>query len=115
MLADAEVYIPEIVIGELYAGAFWHTYLHQTTKYLDLYDAFRERYSNSLLQCDAVTGHIYGAIYAELKSKGQLIQQNDMWIAALARQHNLTLATLDRDFMRINALAVELFTSAGGR
>ncbi len=39
----------------------------------------------SLVRPNAETGQIYGAIRAELTAKGQPIQHNDIWIAALAR------------------------------
>ncbi len=102
-------YIPEVVIGELYYGAYWHAYLHQSTRYLDAYDAFFQRYGGSILYGTEETGHLYGAIYAELRSKGQLIQQNDVWIAALARQYGYTVATVDKDFERVSNLLVEIW------
>ena len=37
------------------------------------------------------------------------MQQNDMWIAALARQHELTLLTQDGDFTRVSSLDYELW------
>lgn len=94
-------FVPEIVLGELYSGAYWFAYVHNSTKYLDRYDEFRRRYQHALLSCDADTAPFYGAMYAELRSKGQLIQRSLVWIAALARQHGLTLATIDGDFSRL--------------
>jgi len=38
---------------------------------------------------------------------GSPIPENDMWIAALAQQHHLTLATRDRHFDNIEGLFVE--------
>lgn len=93
--------IPRIAVGELYAGAYWYAHLHNSTKYLDLYDDLLRQHRDRLLDIDGVTIHYYAAIYAELRSKGQLIQTNDIWIAALARQHGLTLATIDGDISRI--------------
>lgn len=109
-LASAQtVQVPEIVFGELYFGAYLYAHKHNNTKLLDRYDAFRQRYGSRLLQCDLDTAQIYGAIAAELQVRGQAIQQNDMWIAALARQRGLTLATLDSDFTRISGLQVEIW------
>lgn len=107
--ATSVFYVPEIVLGELYSGAYWYAYLHNSTKYLDQYDEFRRRYQRALLPCDADTTQFYGAMYAELRSKGQLIQTNDLWIAALARQHGLTLATIDGDYARLQDFAFELW------
>lgn len=99
--AAAVFFVPEIVLGELYSGAYWFAHVHNSTKYLDRYDEFRRRYHRALLPCDADTAQFYGTMYAELRSKGQLIQTNDLWIAALAREHGLTLATIDGDFSRV--------------
>jgi len=107
-IADA-VYIPTIVLGELYGGAYWYAHLYHSAKLLDLYDGFFRNHQNAIVQCNSDTTTIYAAIYAELRSKGQLIQQNDMWIAALARQYNLTLLTKDKDYQRISNLAIELW------
>lgn len=96
------LYIPNIVLGELQFGAYWYAYLHQSRKYLDMYEDFYRLFYQSILYSNTETASIYGAIQAELKSRGQLIQQNDTWIAALARQYQLTLLTRDRDYERIS-------------
>lgn len=98
------------MLGELYFGAYLYTYRHNSTKFLDIYDAFYMRYCNEILYCDDETARIYGAISAELTAKGGIMQQNDMWIAALSRQYNLTLATMDSDFQRIPGLSFVLFS-----
>ena len=107
--AARRVQVPDIVFGELYFGAYVYVHKHNNTKLLDLYDDFRRRFGAQLLQSDLDTAQIYGAIAAELRVKGQVIQQNDMWIAALARQYGLTLATLDSDFTRVSSLQVDLW------
>jgi tRNA(fMet)-specific endonuclease VapC len=38
---------------------------------------------------------------------GQPIPENDIWIAALARQHELTLVTRDKHFADVESLVVE--------
>jgi tRNA(fMet)-specific endonuclease VapC len=50
----------------------------------------------------------YGAIRAELEAKGQLIGNNDLWIAAHAMASGLTLVTNnEREFRRVRGLKVE--------
>jgi predicted nucleic acid-binding protein len=49
-----------------------------------------------------------GLFRAELDAKGQIIQPNDMWIAALTRQYGLILLTRDRDFVRVSCLSFEV-------
>jgi tRNA(fMet)-specific endonuclease VapC len=50
----------------------------------------------------------YGTIRAELERKGQMIGNNDLWIAAHARAAGLTLVTNnEREFRRVRGLRVE--------
>jgi len=44
------------------------------------------------------TTHYYAEISLELKRKGKRIPTNDIWIAALCRQHRLPLFGRDRHF-----------------
>jgi tRNA(fMet)-specific endonuclease VapC len=44
-----------------------------------------------VLPCDQLTAEIYGQVKSELKAKGNPIPENDLWIAAIARQYSLTL------------------------
>jgi predicted nucleic acid-binding protein len=44
------------------------------------------------------TTHHYAAIYAQLRRKGTPIPTNDIWIAALALEHNLILYSRDAHF-----------------
>ena len=44
------------------------------------------------------TSHYYAEISLELKRKGKSIPSNDIWIAALCRQHSLPLVSRDRHF-----------------
>ena len=39
-----------------------------------------------------------------LKEKGRPIPENDIWIAAIAQQHNLILVTLDDHFNEVENL-----------
>ena len=61
---------------------------------------------NTILSCDEVTGDIYGQIKVQLRTKGRPIPENDIWIAATAMQHGLTLVTRDRHFQEIDGLAL---------
>lgn len=52
-------------------------------------------------------GQAYGAIRAALEAKGQLIGNNDLWIAAHAKVGKLTLVTHnEHEFKRVPGLAV---------
>jgi tRNA(fMet)-specific endonuclease VapC len=63
--------------------------------------------NNPILVSDATTARIYGSVKNALRIKGQPIPENDMWIAALAIQHDLTLLTRDAHFDRIENARIE--------
>jgi tRNA(fMet)-specific endonuclease VapC len=59
-----------------------------------------------LLSADKETSVFYGQIAAGLARAGTPTPQNDIWIAALARQTGLPVATTDDHFDRVTNLAV---------
>lgn len=95
-----EVFVPIITIGELCFGARKSARVDENLKRID------ELVTNSVvLGCDAETARRYGEIKNALRVKGHPIPENDIWIAAIALQHNLTLATRDTHFSEIENLA----------
>jgi len=46
----------------------------------------------------------FAALRADLRASGQIINDHDIWIAATALEHNLTLITRDKHFERITGL-----------
>jgi tRNA(fMet)-specific endonuclease VapC len=57
-----------------------------------------------VLNVDADTAATYGRLKSELSSAGKIIPDNDLWIAALAIQHNLPLVSRDQHFGNITGL-----------
>ena len=55
------------------------------------------------------TAERYALIYAGLRSSGQPIPTNDLWIAASSMEHATELVTLDRDFSRVAQILVALY------
>jgi len=53
---------------------------------------------------DLTTAEYYAEIRLELKRSGTPIPANDVWIAALARQHAMPLISLDRHFDAVKNL-----------
>jgi tRNA(fMet)-specific endonuclease VapC len=51
-----------------------------------------------VLDIQEPTTHYYAEISLELKRRGKTIPTNDIWIAALCRQHSLPLLSRDRHF-----------------
>jgi tRNA(fMet)-specific endonuclease VapC len=58
----------------------------------------------TVLSCDTQTARYYGQIKNMLRAKGRPVPENDLWIAAIARQHSLTLVTRDNHFNEIDGL-----------
>jgi tRNA(fMet)-specific endonuclease VapC len=97
-----EIHIPVIVIGELYYGALFSTQIEKNT--LDIKN-ITIRYN--ILAVDDDTSLLYGAIKAGLRKKGKPIPENDIWIAAVARQYDLTLVTRDKHFNEVEGLKIK--------
>lgn len=61
-----------------------------------------------LLEIDARTARMHAQIWAGLRMAGRMIGPNDLWIAASALAHGLTIATGNvREFDRVPGLVVE--------
>lgn len=102
-LAEAEeVFISSIVLGELYYGAQKSARVETNIARVSTFAA-----GSAVLVCDTATAQYYGAIKNQLRTKGTLIPENDIWIAAIARQHQLTLVTRDEHFQAVDGLTVE--------
>ena len=99
---DLEVFIPSIVLGELFYGALKSTRVEANLARLDEFTR-----SSAVLGCDATTARYYGQIKNTLREKGRPIPENDIWIAAIAMQHGFTLATRDRHFDEVEGLLIE--------
>jgi tRNA(fMet)-specific endonuclease VapC len=100
MLGEAEeAFVSSIAIGELYYGAEKSTRPEENVSRIDQFAA-----GTTVLGCDTETARHYGRIKNMLRAKGRPIPENDLWIAAVARQHGLTLVTRDKHFTEIEDL-----------
>lgn len=61
---------------------------------------------NTVLGCSIETAQKYGKIKNNLREKGQPIPENDIWIAAIAQQYDLTLVTNDTHFNVVENLRI---------
>ena len=100
-LKAATLYIPLPALGELYYGAFKSECQAKTLK--QLHEFLR---ICAILPPDELTAQHYGHIKADLEQIGSRIPENDLWIAAIAREHQLPLVTRDQHFSRIRGLSV---------
>jgi tRNA(fMet)-specific endonuclease VapC len=89
------LFIPFIVLAELRAGFLCGTLSRQNERILT-------RFLNServrILFPDEDTTHHFARIFAQLRKQGTPIPINDIWIAALAVQHDLILFSNDAHF-----------------
>jgi tRNA(fMet)-specific endonuclease VapC len=92
-----EFFIPSIVLGELYVGV---NRVANKAKHLKKLNEFLKL--SKVLDIDNTTAVHYGELIASLFKKGKPIPTNDVWIAAVALQHDLTLITRDKHFNEIS-------------
>jgi tRNA(fMet)-specific endonuclease VapC len=96
-----EVWIPLMALAEIKTGFYGGDRLNRNEALL-----------RSLLARDTVgilfpgreTAEHYARLFVQLKRAGTPVPDNDLWIAALALEHDLTLITRDRHFERIPQL-----------
>ena len=94
VVAGAErLAVPVIVLGEYRFG------IAQSRRRAEYENWLREWIAAvPVLDVDQDTAHHYATIGLELKRAGKPIPVNDLWIAALCRQHALPLVSRDRHF-----------------
>lgn len=85
--------IPAIVLGE-YRYGIWHSRNRQH------YQQWLQQYLPQfrILDIEDRTTIPYAAVRTELKKAGTPIPSNDVWIAALCRQHSLPIISRDHHF-----------------
>lgn len=99
----SEVYVPAIVVGELYYGAYKSA---NPQKHIAQIRAFLKNCIT--ISCDSLSGEVYGRIKTALMQKGRPIPENDVWIAAIAQQFDLPLFTIDKHFSEIDGISLVL-------
>ena len=99
-LRDARrLVVPSIVLGEYYFG------IRQSSR-RRRYEDWLGRYVPvaNIAAATHATAAVYADIRLELKRAGNPIPSNDIWIAALARQHALPLLSNDAHFDRVDGV-----------
>lgn len=92
-------HLPVVVIGEYGYGL-------QGSRRRDHLQALLDTLiqQSIVLPIDQTTAAIYSQIRHELKRKGRPIPENDVWIAALARQHGQPIVSRDDHFDSVSGL-----------
>lgn len=95
------IYVPFIVVAELRAGFAVGSRSAENER---VFERFLHRERIEILLPNMETTRRYAAIFRVLRAAGTPIPTNDIWIAALVVQHDLTLYTRDRHFDAIPQL-----------
>jgi tRNA(fMet)-specific endonuclease VapC len=100
LLAEtAKLHLPVVVIGEYRFGMLRS---REKVSLTHLFDALIRE--SIVLRLEEKTTEHYAAVREELRRKGRPIPENDVWIAALARQFDLTIISRDQHFAEISSL-----------
>ena len=91
--------VPSIVLGEYRFGLSGSRLRAELEAKLGRLERLAD-----VLCVDAETARHYAAIRRELKGAGTPIPDNDLWIAALVRQHGLPLLSNDAHFDHVKDL-----------
>lgn len=96
------LFVPSIVVGELFYGAAKSSRRNENTSRI-------ERYVSAVhvLPIDADTARLFGDVKMRLRVKGRKIPDADIWIACVALQHGLVLVTRDKHFHEVDGLTFE--------
>ena len=90
-----------VVLGELMYGAAKSEHVVQNKQNAK---SFCSRYP--LLGVSNIVAEFYGEIKKDLLSHGNVMPENDMWIAATALANDMTVITQDKHFEHIQNLMV---------
>jgi predicted nucleic acid-binding protein len=96
-----EVWIPLVVLAEIKAGFLGGTERHRNEILLR---KLLSKTTVEVLLPDRETAEHYARLFVQLKRAGTPVPDNDLWIAALALQHDLLLITRDKHFENIPQL-----------
>jgi predicted nucleic acid-binding protein len=101
MRSSEYIGVNTIVLGELYSGFKGGNRENRNRKELA---QFLDSPRVETVMIDEETSEFYAKIYWDLKTKGNPVPSNDMWVAASAMRHGLALFTFDDHFKNIDGL-----------
>jgi tRNA(fMet)-specific endonuclease VapC len=92
--------ISHVALGELFLGAFKGSTQRELDKLSVALRGLR------ILHGDHQTAFLYARVKSDLERAGNVIPENDIWIAAASLQARVPLVTRDAHFKRISDLKV---------
>jgi tRNA(fMet)-specific endonuclease VapC len=102
--ADEPLFLPLVALGELYRGVLKSARPEFNRAKVDEFLQIA-----AVLSPDVATTDIYARIAQALEVKGTPIPENDIWIAAVALECDMPLATRDDHFRQVDS-----WTFSGG-
>ncbi|MCW1887797.1 PIN domain-containing protein [Luteolibacter flavescens] len=99
--ADEPLFMPLVALGELWKGALKSADPAKNNARIE--SILRVV---SVLDPDSATALHYARASVALEAKGRPIPENDLWIAAVALELDMPLATSDAHFDRIDGLTI---------
>ncbi len=99
--AADEIYLPSVVLGELYAGFRLGNRYEENMAALN---AFLQLPGVEIIDIDQDIADRYSIIFKCLKEAGTPIPTNDLWIAACSLELGARLLAKDRHFQRVAGL-----------
>lgn len=106
-LHDGNIFISVITLGELRFGAEKSQWKDKAFKVIDELTSIIP-----VIELDEHTAVHYAQIRKQLALQGQIIGNNDLWLAAHARSNNWVMVTNnEKEFLRVDELQVENWLS----
>lgn len=107
---DEPLLLSVITVSELLHGVHRAKDRVQRARRSAFVEAVVDRFP--LLPVDLPTARTHAELWAELSTAGRMIGAHDLWLAAAALAHGLSLATANvREFGRVPGLTVEDWTA----
>lgn len=107
--ADSTIYMPVVAQAELLAGVEAMSDGRRKVELRGLYEQVIASVAE-VLPIDSRVAEHFASIFAQLRRDGSPIDTNDIWVAAIAMAHHLTVASSDMHLRAIKGLRVEDWT-----
>ena len=95
---SSEVWLPFVTLAEIRAGFLCGS---RTQENEPMLRTFLGLPGAGVLYADRETTEVYARLFLQLRRAGSPMPTNDLWIASLAVQHELTLVSRDEHFDKL--------------
>ncbi|MHC4887495.1 MAG: PIN domain-containing protein [Planctomycetota bacterium] len=104
VLSSTLITLPFVVVGELRAGFSCGSRARKNEAVLT---RFLGQSCVTIAYATEDTTHHYAGLFKQLREQGTPIPTNDIWIAALAIQHDMVLGTRDKHFTHLPQIPIK--------